>query len=178
MPSPFAGAPQPISKMPFASESVKTERFDDFNKSDLEERNPIDTSSEAYTSEYSSTELSGAPNHASLYTSVSEARRSRPSFLDSLNVPRVSPSIPSRDQFIGNGPGQGSKIPVESSTFRSQSTNYSSSLPNSGHSLVDANGHTERKPDFYLPKPDEDFTALEQVCFLYNYIRVASRSFP
>ena len=126
------------------------------------------------------------------------SRRSRPSFLDSLNVSRSSSSssfqrTEPEDSFIINtsksngidalGSSAFQKLPVETKTDRSLSEMASSNIPSlfdnatkssvsftNGVGIMNTNTKEnimERKHEFYQPKQNEDFSALEQVpCFL------------
>ncbi|XP_061975485.1 protein BLISTER-like isoform X2 [Populus nigra] len=121
------------------------------------------------------------------------SRRSRPSFLDSLNVSRSSSSssvqrTEPEDSFIINtsksngidalGSSAFQKLPVETKTDRSLSEMASSNMPSSfdnatkfsvsltnGVGIMNTNTNEnimERKHEFYQPKQNEDFSALEQ----------------
>ncbi|XP_011029707.1 PREDICTED: uncharacterized protein LOC105129379 isoform X1 [Populus euphratica] len=130
-------------------------------------------------------------NHVPQYsvTSESNKRRSRPSFLDSLNVSRSSSqssfrhSEPEKSFIINTSKSNGidalgssafQKLPVETETARNFSELMPSSMPSSfdhatPFSVSPVNGVTnanensmERNHEFYLPKQNEDFSALEQ----------------
>ncbi|OWM84258.1 protein BLISTER isoform X2 [Punica granatum] len=160
-------------------------RSDDSAKFDIDERKlsssfsglPGVQSSAPYTSsQYSSaaysSDHSNSSDHTPLYTPISEAhpRRSRPSFLDSLNVPRASPAFPSKyaeskELTSGNDAGN-SMDSLSQSAFGTRYTDNlatsTTAISNEEH-ISDAGGRcVEKKPEFYLPKQDEDFAALEQ----------------
>ncbi|KAG6764618.1 hypothetical protein POTOM_032096 [Populus tomentosa] len=130
-------------------------------------------------------------NHVPQYSVTSESnnRRSRPSFLDSLNVSRSSSqssfrhSEPEKSFIINTSKSNGidalgssafQKLPVETETARNFSELMTSSMPSSfdhatPFSVSSTNGVTnaientmERNHEFYLPKQNEDFSALEQ----------------
>lgn len=118
------------------------------------------------------------------------SRKSRPSFLDSLNVPRASSGTsfqqtePEKGAFIStsvhlaNNDVQ-SSLNVQNQSAETETNSNISSAPKSfdysGSSLVSAsNGgdllqpgfsgnNMEKKHDFYSGKQNEDFAALEQV---------------
>jgi hypothetical protein len=131
-------------------------------------------------------------NHVPQYSVTSESnnRRSRPSFLDSLNVSRSSSqssfrrSEPEKSFIINTSKSNGidalgssafQKLPVETETARNFSELMPSSMPSSfdhatPFSVSSTNGVTnanensmERNHEFYLPKQNEDFSGLEQV---------------
>ncbi|PON36106.1 BLISTER [Parasponia andersonii] len=134
-------------------------------------------------------------NHVPLYSVTNEtsSRRSRPSFLDNLNVPRASSGTHLqqdehiKDSFSSNNLKSKSMDILGSSPFDMPST-YSESLgpfskldsQSNSHAFepsvnsvsggivgdlpklsVNENG-MERKHEFYLPRQNEDFSALEQ----------------
>ncbi|KAG6766290.1 hypothetical protein POTOM_030364 [Populus tomentosa] len=130
-------------------------------------------------------------NHVPQYSVTSESnnRRSRPSFLDSLNMSRSSSqssfrhSEPEKSFIINTSKSNGidalgssafQKLPVETETARNFSELMTSSMPSSfdhatPFSVSSTNGVTnanknsmERNHEFYLPKQNEDFSALEQ----------------
>ncbi|KAB5545164.1 hypothetical protein DKX38_013276 [Salix brachista] len=128
-----------------------------------------------------------SPNHVPQYLVSSESnnRRSHPSFLDSLNVSRSSSqssfqhSEPEKSFIINTSKSNGidalgssafQKLPVETETARhfSESTPSSfdhatqfSFFPTNG--VISANANSmERNHEFYLPKQNGDFSALEQ----------------
>uniref|UniRef100_A0A6M2F631 Uncharacterized protein n=1 Tax=Populus davidiana TaxID=266767 RepID=A0A6M2F631_9ROSI len=130
-------------------------------------------------------------NHVPQYSVTSESnnRRSRPSFLDSLNVSRSSSqssfrhSEPEKSFIINTSKSNGidalgssafQKLPVETETAWNFSELMTSSMPSSfdhaiPFSVSSTNGVTnanensmERNHEFYLPKQNEDFSALEQ----------------
>ncbi|KAJ6988758.1 hypothetical protein NC653_021627 [Populus alba x Populus x berolinensis] len=130
-------------------------------------------------------------NHVPQYSVTSESnnRRSRPSFLDSLNMSRSSSqssfrhSEPEKSFIINTSKSNGidalgssafQKLPVETETARNFSELTTSSMPSSfdhatPFSVSSTNGVTnanknsmERNHEFYLPKQNEDFSALEQ----------------
>lgn len=140
------------------------------------------------TSENFSLDSKGSFNHVQQYTATIEtngSRRSRPSFLDSLNVPRVSSSSPfsntepeKAESFMSYSSKVQSKTlfpeteEVESFSKLSPSkksasaSSIASSLPaNNGGGFLRQGIHEnsiEKNQDFYLPKQDDDFAALEQ----------------
>ncbi|KAK4765046.1 hypothetical protein SAY86_026136 [Trapa natans] len=112
-------------------------------------------------------------DHTTLYHQNIEAqpRRSRPSFLDSLNVSKgssvVLPNnhVESRESISGNE----IKIHYDSQGQTAIDTSYMDSIATSatavdnGKYFPDAGEHdVGKKSDFYLPKRDEDFATLEQ----------------
>ncbi|KAJ6725797.1 PROTEIN BLISTER [Salix purpurea] len=128
-----------------------------------------------------------SPNHVPQYLVSSESnnRRSHPSFLDSLNISRSSSqssfqhSEPEKSFIINTSKSNGidalgssafQKLPVETETARhfSESTPSSfdhatqfSFFPTNG--VINANENSmERNHEFYLPKQNGDFSALEQ----------------
>ncbi|XP_015887575.3 protein BLISTER [Ziziphus jujuba] len=127
--------------------------------------------------------IRSSSNPVPLYSTTPEtnSRRSRPSFLDSLIGPRVS----SGTSFQGDEPKESLKSnslkpnsmniagssPFHKPPLDGQSTGPFSKLdssspphaiqPSVNSSLVNGNS-MERNHDFYLPKQNEDFTALEQ----------------
>ncbi|KAJ6321522.1 hypothetical protein OIU77_011568 [Salix suchowensis] len=128
-----------------------------------------------------------SPNHVPQYLVSSESnnRRSHPSFLDSLNTSRSSSqssfqhSEPEKSFIINTSKSNGidalgssafQKLPVEIETARhfSESTPSSfdhatqySFFPTNG--VINANENSmERNHEFYLPKQNGDFSALEQ----------------
>lgn len=132
-------------------------------------------SSTSYSSNYSK-----SSDHTTLYPQKSEAqpRRSRPSFLDSLNVPKGSSLVlpdnyvESRESISGNE----AKICTDSRGESAIGTPYTDNLAASvtavsnGKHFPDAGEHSvEKKPEFYQLKQDEDFAALEQVLKLSKY---------
>ncbi|KAJ9182367.1 hypothetical protein P3X46_006370 [Hevea brasiliensis] len=121
-------------------------------------------------------------NHVQLFSGTSEpnSRRSRPSFLDSLNVPRA-PSTNSfqstdsqKESFMLStltsdglddlGSSAFHKPSVDTETVGQHFMKFSMSSSN-GFDLMTSNvneNSLERKHDLYASKPNEDFVALEQ----------------
>lgn len=133
-------------------------------------------SSASYSSNYSK-----SSDHTPLNLQPSEAltRRSRPSFLDSLNVPRApSLALPnkyteSREPISGND----TEIRLDSLSQSAFGTRYTDNLATSttaisnGKHLPDGGEHSvEKRPEFYPHKKDEDFASLEQVLKVSSYI--------
>ncbi|XP_068326939.1 protein BLISTER [Pyrus communis] len=136
----------------------------------------------------------GSSNHASLYsvTPETDSRRSRPSFLDSLNVSKTSSGTVSQQpeperpfmsnsskssgmNFLGSLPFH--KPSMDDDTVRpflkfetgaphaSEPSMKSSLSPNAwmDQQRPTVEGHSmERKHEFYSPNQNEDFSALEQ----------------
>ncbi|KAB2600514.1 hypothetical protein D8674_043038, partial [Pyrus ussuriensis x Pyrus communis] len=136
----------------------------------------------------------GSSNHASLYsvTPETDSRRSRPSFLDSLNVSKTSSGTVSQQpepegpfmsnsskssgmNFLGSSPFP--KPSMDDDTVRpflkfetgarhaSEPSMKSSLSPNAwmDQQRPTVEGHSmERKHEFYSPNQNEDFSALEQ----------------
>ncbi|XP_011041489.1 PREDICTED: uncharacterized protein LOC105137449 [Populus euphratica] len=165
------------------SEVEQEMRFNYPMNLDLGERNFSSSTSNLHT--VHDTESTGFNSNSS--------RRSRPSFLDSLNVSRSSSSssvqrTEPEDSFIINtsksngidalGSSAFQKLPVETKTDRSLSEMASSNMPSSfdnatkfsvsltnGVGIMNTNTNEnimERKHEFYQPKQNEDFSALEQ----------------
>ncbi|KAJ6769180.1 PROTEIN BLISTER [Salix koriyanagi] len=128
-----------------------------------------------------------SPNHVPQYLVSSESnnRRSHPSFFDSLNVSRSSSqssfqhSEPERSFIINTSKSNGiyalgssafQKLPVETETARHFSESTPSSFDHatqfsffSTNGVINANENSmERNHEFYLPKQNGDFSALEQ----------------
>ncbi|KAL5542474.1 hypothetical protein UlMin_010184 [Ulmus minor] len=130
------------------------------------------------------------PSHVPEYSVANEtnSRRSRPSFLDSLNVSRASVGTPFQQDehekdsfklnglkskstdFLGSSPfqkpsmGSFSKLDSQSPSHAFEPSMASVSDGNLGGQpklTVNENG-MERNSEFYLPKQNEDFSALEQ----------------
>ncbi|KAI4369728.1 hypothetical protein MLD38_018142 [Melastoma candidum] len=144
-----------------------------------------DHSSTAFYSTFSS-----SPNHLPLHSSNAETppRRSRPSFLDSLNVPRALPAHPLKstpsEESVNSSNFNGLDTLDSSATSRYSSDTHLAAVPKSsqdlsqfptvapGSSVYINNIQGQRsnfnelildgKPDFLRPKPNEDFSALEQ----------------
>lgn len=133
-------------------------------------------SSASYSSDY---RKSSDDNPLPLQPSEAQPRRSRPSFLDSLNVPRA-PSLALPNQYAESREpisGNDTEIPMDSLSQSAFGTRYTDNLATSttavsnGKHLPDGSEHSvEKKPEFYLHKKDEDFAALEQVLKVSNYI--------
>ncbi|KAI8002931.1 Protein BLISTER [Camellia lanceoleosa] len=162
--------------------------------SDMGERNSLShfrsgNSTPSWPSESPSTAFSfdgrSSSSHVPLYPSVAEisTRRSRPSFLDSINMPKVPLTEPGRVESSKFS----DRDAVASSAFETSFTetetihpfsmlrdpNVASAFEHSMTSTVSARngddmyGHTfnenmDRRHDSYSRKQDEDFAALEQ----------------
>ncbi|KAI4311344.1 hypothetical protein MLD38_036249 [Melastoma candidum] len=144
-----------------------------------------DHSSKAFYSTFSS-----SPNHLPLHSSNSETlpRRSRPSFLDSLNVPRASPGYPLKstpsEESVNSSNFNGLDTIESSATSRYSSDTHLAAVskppqdlsefptvaPGSSVYINSIQGqrsnfnelNMDNKLDFLRPKPNEDFSALEQ----------------
>lgn len=130
-------------------------------------------------------------NPVPLYSTPSEtnSRRSRPSFLDSVIGPRASSDTPSKrdepeESFKSNSLKPNSMDivapPFHSPLMDAQNTtpfsnhDYSSishSFQSTNTAVVNGNS-MENKHEFYSPKQNEDFAALEQVPLLLLYINI------
>ena len=142
-----------------------------------------------------SSDFRSSSNHVPLYSVTPEttSRRSRPSFLDSLNVPRASSGtlfqrtepqesfmssslITNSTDVLGSSPFQ--KPSVETETMGPYPMLKTSNGPSAEHSMnfsdYSSNGgdflrpntnenRIDRKQEFYSAKQNEDFAALEQV---------------
>ncbi|KAM7261320.1 hypothetical protein ACFE04_008687 [Oxalis oulophora] len=117
-------------------------------------------------------------SQTSLYSATNEStRRSRPSFLDSINLPKAEPEIVN-DSQNNNTNDLGSSAFPKLSTETESSGTFSKfttrSFDNFGKSSVFAsdggnllksstnNNSLETKNDFYMAKQNEEFAALEQ----------------
>ncbi|EEF44322.1 conserved hypothetical protein [Ricinus communis] len=116
-------------------------------------------------------------NHTQLLSGTSEpnSRRSRPSFLDSLNVTRASsgtsfqPTELQKESFMpGKSNGMGAldsstfqNLSVEAQTLGHHPMTFSASSNSVEMSNIDENSWG-RKHEFYSSKHNEDFAALEQ----------------
>lgn len=89
-------------------------------------------------------------NNASSPPSLA-GKRSRPSFLDSMHISKGPSSPP---PHFGK-----SKIDISSSKVFPKSA---TSFIDSGNAVESSNDFADRKNDFFLPRPNEDFSALEQ----------------
>lgn len=160
--------------------------------SDNSEKQDRSSLSHKPTSENFSFDSKGSLNHVQQYTATIEtngSRRSRPSFLDSLNVPRVSSSSPfsnpepeKAESFMSYSSKVQSKTlfpeteevelfsKLSPSVKSASASSIVSSLPanNGGDFLRQSinENSIEKKQNFYLPKQDDDFAALEQVRFV------------
>ncbi|KAJ4841157.1 hypothetical protein Tsubulata_016920 [Turnera subulata] len=142
----------------------------------------------------SSSDFRSPSSHVPLSSSASEtsARRSRPSFLDSLNVPRPAPGPPeitqAENSFMhssskSNGTGILGSYGLRKSTAENESMGPLSSMRPSGgptaiehsinFSVPSSNGvdtpitnvnemGVDKKQEFYSSKQNDDFAALEQ----------------
>ncbi|MBA0749489.1 hypothetical protein Gogos_003409 [Gossypium gossypioides] len=132
-------------------------------------------------------------------TNDTSSRKSRPSFLDSLNVSKASSGSlfqhnqPTKDAFPSHSSQFNSmnairsspldKPSVESETMGTFSEQRSPVFPSAsefpGHFAVPAKSNgdllrlneniSEKKHEFYSAKQNEDFAALEQVDFFFNF---------
>ncbi|KAG7991664.1 hypothetical protein I3843_02G088900 [Carya illinoinensis] len=139
-------------------------------------------------------EVRSSPNQVPLFLAKTEtnSRRSRPSFLDSLNVPKASSATlfqhtEPEESFMSNGSNTNSMDVLGSSVFQkpsgqSESEGASSKLKTlNGPSEFDQSTHSseyssngafvrssiygnsmDRKQEFFSAKNNEDFAALEQ----------------
>ncbi|XP_030470063.1 protein BLISTER [Syzygium oleosum] len=178
-----------------------TARFTGSKASDFQERKlgsifnelPSTQSATSQISGHSSSDfnsdLNSSSNTFSLYSTVSEShpQRSRPSFLDSLNVTRSSPSLPSKsvepeEPVMRNSLNFGSIDAGNSNPFRHTNDGnvgpfskprtspgpdvpmHSISSSPFAFNLESRTGEQsiESKPEFYTSKQNEDFAALEQ----------------
>ncbi|XP_057471244.1 protein BLISTER isoform X2 [Actinidia eriantha] len=114
--------------------------------------------------------VNGSSNHVPLYPAPAETntRRSRPSFLDSINLPKVPLSEPGKvDSYSSKVHEMELALPASQKLFAETDTGQPFSALRAPN-VLDMYGHNvnensmERKHDSYFHKQDEDFAALEQ----------------
>ncbi|KAK4772523.1 hypothetical protein SAY86_014298 [Trapa natans] len=121
---------------------------------------PPQYSPSSYSSNYSKFSDNTIPYHQ---TTEAQPRRSRPSFLDSLNVSKGSSTV-LPNNHVDSISGNEIKTSYDSQGQSAIATSYmdklvtSATSVNNGKYFLDAG----KRPEFYLPKKDEDFAALEQ----------------
>ncbi|XP_021593529.1 protein BLISTER isoform X2 [Manihot esculenta] len=135
---------------------------------------------QTFESVSSSSDIRSSTNHVQQFPGTSEpnSRRSRPSFLDSLNVPRAPSALqstePQKQQSIPStlnsdgmdDPGSSAfqKATAQNESVGEQLMKFSVSSSN-GFDLMSQNVNEnglERKHELYSSKQNEDFAALEQ----------------
>ncbi|PSR98349.1 Myosin heavy chain, striated muscle like [Actinidia chinensis var. chinensis] len=114
--------------------------------------------------------VNGSSNHVPLYPAPAETntRRSRPSFLDSINLPKVPLSEPGKvDSYSSKVHEMELALSASQKLFAETDTGQPFSALRAPN-VLDMYGHNvnensmERKQDSYFRKQDEDFAALEQ----------------
>ncbi|KAK4761157.1 hypothetical protein SAY87_006050 [Trapa incisa] len=121
---------------------------------------PPQYSPSSYSSNYSKFSDNTIPYHQ---TTEAQPRRSRPSFLDLLNVSKGSSTV-LPNNHVDSISGNEIKTNYDSQGQSAIATSYmdklvtSATSVNNGKYFLDAG----KRPEFYLPKKDEDFAALEQ----------------
>lgn len=119
-------------------------------------------------------------NHTQLFSGTSEpnSRRSRPSFLDTLNVNRASsgtsfqPTEQRRESFLssalksdgigGLGSSTFQKPPVETQTVGQHPVTFSVASSNGVDPVMSAENSWKREHELFSSKQNEDFSTLEQ----------------
>ncbi|GFZ10699.1 similar to BLISTER [Actinidia rufa] len=126
---------------------------------------PSESQSTAFSSGFN-----GSSNHIPLYPAPAETntRRSRPSFLDSINLPKVPLSEPGKvDSYSTKVDEMELSLSASQKLFAETDTGQPFSALRAPN-VLDMYGHNvnensmERKHDSYFRKQDEDFAALEQ----------------
>lgn len=150
---------------------------------------------QTFESVSSSSDIRSSTNHVQQFPGTSEpnSRRTRPSFLDSLNVPRAPSALqstePQKQQSIPStlnsdgmdDPGSSAfqKATAQNESVGEQLMKFSVSSSN-GFDLMSQNVNEnglERKHELYSSKQNEDFAALEQV-IIFLWWRCYERRAP